>query len=302
MKQRLPAPDMPSWLEAMVPYQRYRVDVGGPRMHVMETGEGLPVVLLHGNPTWGFLYRRVVQALVDEPMRLLMPDLIGLGFSDKPRDPAIHQLASHQRWLARLLEGLGIDRCVLVVQDWGGAIGVGALAELAMRDVGLVVLNTVLTPPRPGFRPTAFHRFARMPVVSDLVFRGVGFPQVALAMAQGDRGSIGGPVARAYRYPLRRLADRQAPLALARMVPDGFDHPSIEPLRRCQRWVEDFDGPVSIVWGDRDPVLGRVRGWMEKLFPDAPIERTDAGHFLQEEVPGPIADAIKSVAARLAPG
>ncbi|HHH31628.1 MAG TPA: alpha/beta fold hydrolase [Polyangiaceae bacterium] len=298
---RLPAPEMPPWLEAMLPeVERYRVDVGDYAMHVMEKGEGLPVVLVHGNPTWGFLYRRVVEALSGSPdLRLIMPDLIGLGFSDKPAS-AVHQLANHTRWMRRFLEQLELERVVLVVQDWGGAIGVGGLAQLAPAPrAGLVVLNTVLTPPKPGFRATAFHRFSRIPVLSELAFRGLGFPQVRLDLAQGDKSSIRGDVARAYRYPLRRFRDNAAPLALARMVPDGFDHASIEPLRACQRYVEAFDGPAAIVWGDRDPVLGRVRGWMEKLFPDAPVTRTEAGHFLQEEVPGEIAEAIRDVAARM---
>lgn len=300
--QRLPAPDMPPWLAAMLPdVERYRVDVGGHRMHVMERGEGLPVVLVHGNPTWGFLYRRVVKALDDVPnLRLIMPDLIGLGFSDKPSSADVHQLANHTRWMRSFLEQLELDRVVLVVQDWGGAIGVGGLAQLdPAPKAGLVVLNTVLSPPRPGFRATAFHRFARMPLVSELAFRGLGFPQVRLDLAQGDKSSIRGDVARAYRYPLRHLRDNAAPLALARMVPDTFDHPSIAPLQACQRYVEAFPGPAAIVWGDRDPVLGRVRGWMEKLFPDAPVTRTEAGHFLQEEVPAEIAAAIRDVASRL---
>jgi len=302
--ERLKAPRMPSWLEAMLPgVSRYRVDVGGQAMHVMERGEGLPVVLVHGNPTWGFLYRRVVEAVFarrPDGLRLIMPDLIGLGFSDKPRSAQAHQLANHTRWMRRFLDQLELERVVMVVQDWGGAIGVGGLAQLDPAPrAGLVVLNTVLTPPKPGFRATAFHRFARMPVVSELAFRGLGFPQVRLDLAQGDKSSIRGAVARAYRYPLRHRWENAAPLALARMVPDSFDHPSIEPLRHCQRYVEGLDGPVSIVWGDRDPVLGRVRGWMEKLFPEAPVTRTEAGHFLQEEVPDEIAGAIVDVASRL---
>ena len=301
--ERLPAPRMPAWLKALLPdLERYRVDVGGQTMHVMECGEGLPVVLVHGNPTWGFLYRRVVEALSDQlgELRLIMPDLIGLGFSDKPTTGHVHHLANHTRWMRRFLEQLELERVILVVQDWGGAIGVGGLAQLDPAPrAGLVVLNTVLTPPKAGFRATAFHRFARMPVVSELAFRGLGFPQVKLDLAQGDKSSIRGKVARAYRYPLRRLSQNVAPLALARMVPDDFDHPSIGPLRSCQRYVEGFDGPAAIVWGDRDPVLGRVRGWMEKLFPDAPVTRTDAGHFLQEEVPDEIAAAIRDVASRM---
>ncbi len=162
-----------------------------------------------------------------------------------------------------------------------------------------MVLNTVVGPPKPGFRPTAFHRFSRAPVVSDLAFRWLEFPQRALHTAQGDRSTIRGPVARAYRFPLRRRADRAAPLALARMVPDSFEHPSIPELRRCQELIESFEGPAAIVWGDRDPILGRVRSHIERLVPHAAVTRTQAGHFLQAEVPEAIAVAIGSVCAQI---
>lgn len=291
---REPAPALPAWLERQLPFSRYRVDVGGLAMHVMERGEGLPVVMVHGNPTWGYLYRRVAAALPPEGLRLVVPDLIGLGLSDKPPASA-HRLDRHQEWMARLIERLAIDRCVMVVQDWGGAIGVGALALLPSVRAGLVVLNTALSPPREGFRPTAFHRFARAPVVSDLAFRGLGFPQRFLWSMPG----IGLSATRAYEFPLRRMRDNAAPLALARMVPDGFDHPSIAPLALVQRYVENFTGPAEIVWGDRDPILGRARTWVEKLLPHAPVTRTHAGHFLQEEVPSEIAAAVARVARRL---
>src|SRR4029078_1131831 len=112
--------------------------------------------------------------------------------------------------------------------------------------------------------------------------------------------SIRGEVARAYRFPLRRVADRVAPLALARMVPDSSEHPSVASLRVCPTLVRGFEGPSAVVWGDRDPILGRVRSWIEKLLPHAEVTRTEAGHFLQEEVPGAIAAAIRGVVKRLA--
>ncbi len=303
---------MPAWLRRLVPFRRYAVEVGdGLRAHVMEAGpeDGLPVVMVHGNPTWGFLYRKVVARLHGSGLRIVLPDLVGLGFSDKPRDPAIHTLENHIGWMRRTLDAAGIgDRCVMVVQDWGGAVGVGALAahEAAAagpgREVGLVVLNTVLSPPKKGFKATAFHRFARAPVVSGVAFRLLGFPQAALHRAQGDRGSIRGETAAAYKYPLRRLRENAAPLALARMVPDTFEHSSIAPLERVRAWVDAFEGPAAIVWGDRDPVLGRVRSFIEKLFPQARTTRTDAGHFLQEEVPDEIAAAVREVAGKMASG
>jgi pimeloyl-ACP methyl ester carboxylesterase len=297
----LPAPPMPAWLEAMLPsdIQRYSVDVGGYRMHVMERGSGRPVLMLHGNPTWGFLYRKVAAALTGEPLRLIMPDLIGLGFSDKPRTMDEHQLDLHGEWIGRLVDELDLAELIFVGQDWGGPIGLYALHERAHRVAGMVILNTVVGPPKSGFRPTLFHRFSRMPVISDVAFRLGGFPQNLLTLAQGDRRSMLGAVSRAYRYPLRHVRDRIAPLALARMVPDSQQHASIPALQACEDFVRAYQEPAAIVWGERDPVLGRVLGRIETMFPQAPVTRTQAGHYLQEEVPDEIAAAIRMVAAQI---
>jgi haloalkane dehalogenase len=298
LTEQIEPPGLPSWLADLVPDNRYQIDLGDYRVHVMEAGDpnGRAVLMVHGNPTWGFLYRRVVGELPDRGFRIIIPDLVGLGFSGKPRDAREHRLDSHQRWLGVLIEALDLQDVLLVVQDWGGPIGVGAFHGQQERLTGLVVLNTVLGPPRPRFRSTTFHRFSRLPMVSSLVFRGLGFPQRALWMAQGDRSSISGTVARAYRYPLRRFVDRVAPLALARMVPDSHQHPSIAGLERSQAIASSFAGPSAIVWGDRDPVLGRAFSRVARLLPAASVRRTEAGHFLQEEVPAEIAEAIERVA------
>lgn len=301
--ERGAAPPLPDWIARQLPdgVRRTLVDVGGRRMHVMEWGEGRPVLLLHGNPTWGFLYRKVAAALAGSPLNLIVPDLVGLGFSDKPRDGREHRLDRHAEWLGALLDGLagegGLEGLVFVAHDWGGAIGLRALADRPSLLRGLVLLNTVVSPPRPGFRPTSFHRLARLPLLSDLLFRGFAFPQALLHRVQGDPTSISGDVARAYRFPLAGLRNSAAPLALARMVPDSLEHPSVVPLRRCQELVQGFRGPSAIVWGDRDPILGRVRSWVQKLLPGARVTATPAGHFLQEEVPDEIADAVRFVAA-----
>jgi haloalkane dehalogenase len=297
---RLPAPTIPSWIAAELPFERYRVDVGGLAMHVMEHGEGMPVVMLHGNPTWGFLYRRVAARVRDAGVRVILPDLIGLGYSDRPAKPSDHTLAAHARWFGALLDTLDLRRFVFVGQDWGGPIGLRALADRSDRVAGMVILNTAIGPPRPGFRPTAFHRFANMPIVSDVAFRLLGFPQRALFAAQGDKRSLRGEVLRAYVEPLRHVRDNAAPLALARMVPDSAQHPSVADLRICQDFFTSARVPIEVVWGDRDPILGSVRRWIEKLRPDVPVTRTNAGHFLQEEVPDEIAAAVKRVVAAAA--
>ena len=294
---------MPGWLEELVPFERYLIEVGDQQMHVMENGEGRPVVLLHGNPTWGFLYRKVAMKLAGEPLRVIMPDLIGFGFSSRPAKASAHRLVNHAAWFGQFLDALDLRDLIFVGQDWGGAIGTLALAERPGLMTGIVLANTVVTPPKAGFNPTAFHKLAHLPVVSDVLFRGLGYPQSNLNLGQGERGSITGDVARAYKYPLRTWRDRGAVLNMAREVPDSMEHPSVELLQRCQAFVESFDGPAALVWGDRDPVLGRLKNRTARLLPQASVTSTSAGHFLQEQVPVEIAAAIVEVAsgARTAP-
>jgi cis-3-alkyl-4-acyloxetan-2-one decarboxylase len=290
-------PDMPAWIEDMLPAggRRRAVDAGGQLMHVMEWGKGMPVLMLHGNPTWGFLYRKIVHLLRDTPVHCIVPDLIGLGFSSKPLSWKDHSLINHAAWLGSFIDSLELDGMILVCQDWGGPIGVRALADRPRLLKGLVVMNTALRPPHQGFRPTLFHRFSNLPVISDVVFRLLGFPQNILHKVQGDPSSIQGTVAQAYRYPLRRLSERIAPLALARMVPSSLTHPSVKELEVCEEFIRTFHGPGIIVWGEKDPILGRVLRRTMELMPEAPVQRTTAGHFIQEEEPDAIARAITEV-------
>lgn len=297
------APMLPPWLAAELPFDRRTATLqsgryAGNRLHLVDTGprSARPVLLLHGNPTWSYLWRQVIARLGG--LRAVAPDLIGLGLSSKLPRLEDHTVADHAAAIAELIARLDLRGAILVVQDWGGPIGVVAAASQPQRIAGLVVLNTAVVLPRHP-HGTSFHRFARMPVVSDLAFRVLGFPLGILHRAQGDRSTMRGQVARAYRWPLRHMRDRIAPLALARMVPDSSDHPSIAPMRRGQAWVESFTGPSAIVWGSEDPILGRALKRHRQALPNADVTVTKAGHFLQEEVPAEIAAAINSVAARL---
>jgi len=132
--------------------------------------------------------------------------------------------------------------------------------------------------------------------VAPVLFRFAGFPLRSLDRVQADRRSISGEVARAYRWPFRTLADRAAPLGLARMVPDSATHPSVPGLREVDAWLRAFPGPVELVWGRKDPLLGGVLHRHVEALPRARVTETDAGHFLQEEVPEIIARSIRRLA------
>lgn len=272
-------------------------------MHVAEWGpaDGRPVLMVHGNPTWGFLWRKVIAAVQArtgrDAVRLVVPDLIGLGMSTKPRGSA-HSIEAHSAWLGAVIDELVPGPLVVAAQDWGGPISLHAMSTRRDRLRGLVLGNTAVSPPREGFKPTLFHRLSQMPVVSDVLFRYLGFPLGLLHTSQGDRSSIRGEVARAYRWPLARRADREAPLALARMVPDSLAHRSVPALEVTDELFRTVQVPIAIVWGDKDPVLGRVINHLARLRPDATVVRTQAGHFLQEEVPGELADSILAIVGR----
>lgn len=292
--ERLPAPELPDWLERQIPFDRYCVELSDRmRMHVMEQGEGRPVLLFHGNPTWGYLYRKVAGELVDDPLRLIMPDLMGLGFSDRvPRHR--FTLEDHIGWMAETLELLGIDDAIVVVQDWGGPIGLGAVARSSVTMKGLVVMNTAIGPPKPGFKPTLFHRLISAPGVGG-VARWLGLVEKNMARAQGDPASVSGVVRDSYLYPLE-WGGNDAVVDFVRLVPDSMEHPSVARLQEVGEFVDAYEGPAAIVWGEKDPVLGRLVGRVSRALPQAEVTRTTAGHFLQEEVPVEIATAIRSVA------
>lgn len=303
----VPPPLLPPFLEPLLPFERraYVLERGqdaGKTMHLLDHGprDGRTVLLLHGNPTWSFLWRKVIERL--PARRCVAPDLLGFGLSSKLSRSRDHTVVRHVDALEELVLALDLRGAVLVAQDWGGPLATAVGARLARRDpgrvAGLVLANTaVLVPDRP--RGTWFHRFARTPIVSQVAFRLLGFPQNRLAGVQGDRSSIKGVVAKAYRWPLAGVLDRAGPLGLARMVPDGLDHPSLPALREGEAWVKGFGGPMALVWGEKDPILGRALERHAQAFPQAPVTRTQAGHFLQEEVPELLAAAVEDVIRRI---
>ena len=274
-------------------YKSYFIEVEpGIKIHVLEIGQGYPVYLQHGNPTTGLLYRKVAELLPLDRVRVIMPTMVGLGFSTKV--PASeHTLDNHMRWMNRVLTTLDLTEAVYAGQDWGGPVGMGALSLSPGVLKGVLVMNTGFRAPRKPMDLSRAHALVKTPLVGELVVEALSpvfFTR--LAQVQGDPATMPPEVMDLYRRPLEDSGNGKATLALMRMVADGPDHASSPALRDIERYVGGLDIPAELVWGMNDPILGRGLPFMQEMFPTAPVTETEAGHFLQEEVPEIIAAAL----------
>ena len=289
------APPIPDWLEPIYPFRRHIFTGSEFAIHFVDEGEGPPIMLLHGNPTWSFLWRKLIPILSDNGYRVIAPDLFGLGLSEKPNFFGAHSLAAHGKHIGALVRQLNLRDLTIVGQDWGGPILGLMAAENPERIHGAVFANTAIRAVRKAPKVTPFHRLSHVPMVSNLLFRGLNLPVRGMAFAQGKNSQLDALAKKAYLYPLRNYSERAAPLALARAVPTSLKHPSVETLDKVDQWANTFQGPVKLVWGTHDPVLGSSIHGMKKLFPHAPVIETEAGHFLQEQVPGILTQAIMDI-------
>ena len=280
-------------------YKSYLIEVEpGLKVHVLEAGEGFPVFLMHGNPTSGFLYRKVVEKLPLNKVRVIMPTSLGLGFSSKI--PASeHTAENHIYWINKVLRELELKELVYAGQDWGGPIGMGALSLSPELLKGAVLLNTGFNAPKVNADLSPAHAIVKTPVLGEILLEVIFSIFERLESVQGNPDSWTTEVAELYGRPVYESGNSKAPLAMMRMVPDGPNHQSAPSMRRIEEYVNTLEIPAEIVWGENDPILGRALPIMQQNFPNARLTKTTAGHFLQEEVPNEIAEALIRVIAEL---
>ncbi|MEM7282227.1 MAG: alpha/beta fold hydrolase [Pseudomonadota bacterium] len=278
-------------------YKSYLVEVEpGIKIHVLEVGSGYPVYMQHGAPTSGFLYRKVANELPRDQFRIIMPTMVGLGFSSKV--PASqHTLDNHTRWMNEALNQLALDELIYMGHDWGGPVGMGALVRSPELLKGAVILNTVFTvPTEKGTLPTPL-KVIKTPVIGEFLLEGLTSSFNQMPGVQVDSDSISADVLELYERPVRDSGNTKGPLAILRMAADGPDHPTATQLKGIVDYIQSLEVPTAIVWGMNDPILGTRLPEMINHFPEADVTETGAGHFLQEEGDGPeaIADAIQRV-------
>jgi haloalkane dehalogenase len=268
------------------------------RMHYVDAGDpqGSPVLLLHGQPTWSYLYRHVIAVLVERGLRCIAPDNIGFGRSDKPREPATYTYRRHVDWATAFMDALDLHGVTLVVQDWGGPIGLGALAARPHRVAGAVASNTVLhtcDPALAGELTWANHATddGRM-VVEQALLEYVAFCARARELVPsmfvgGALGSLDDATRAAYDAPFPEARYTAGVRQMTALIPLTPNDPGARTGRATTEALTRWSGALLTAFSDGDPA---TRGWERVLQRTAPgaagrHHRTieGAGHFVQEE-------------------
>ena len=267
------------------PFAPHWLEIGTERMHYVDEGHGDPVLLLHGEPTSSFLWRKIIPQL---PGRIVAPDLIGFGRSDKPEDIGWYSYDRHVDSIARLVQELDLTGLTLVVHDWGGPIGLRVAVEHPERVDRLVLLNTGI-----GGGSAPSERWLRFrEVVRELG----GALDIGRLVEAGTAQGLDDDVRAAYDAPFPTPASKAGALAFPEMVPTEPEHPNTAPMNKVRDALREWHKPALVVWGAEDTILpdGIARAMVE-LIPGArgPVLLDGASHFLQEDRPDEVADAIR---------
>jgi haloalkane dehalogenase len=271
---------------------------GGPlRVAFLDEGppEAEPVLLMHGEPSWSFLYRSMVKPLVDAGHRVIAPDLVGFGRSDKPSRAEDYTYARHVGWMRRaIIEGLDLSGICLVGQDWGGLIGLRLLAEDAERFARVVVANTGL-PTGDDRMSEAFDRWQRFSQTSPAF-------DIGRIVTSGCATQLPPEVVAAYEAPFPTDEYKAGARVFPSLVPTRPDDPAAEANRQAWKVLEIWERPFLTAFSDRDPITGGGDRIFQRTVPgargQAHITISGAGHFLQEDRGAQLAGVVADFIAR----
>ncbi len=275
------------------PFEARYLSVGDIRLHYVDEGprDAPPLLFVHGNPTWSYLWRRPIAELSAQGRRCIAFDHMGFGRSDKPPHLAPYTLRTHIDNALGLIDQLDLTDVVLVAHDWGGPIGVGALLERADGLRGMVLLNTWAWE-LPSFLPPFVREFRTEGLGEILALGGNLFVEsIPGGMARRDTDPV---MMDAYRAPFPDYWSRVGTLAFQRDIPITERDRSAALISTIHESLPALDVPVTLVWGMRDPVFQPVflDQWCE-LFPHARVvELADAAHFVPEDRPDAVVDAL----------
>jgi haloalkane dehalogenase len=266
------------------------VDVGGPRMAYVEDGpaSASPILCLHGEPSWSFLYRKMIPIFAAAGHRVLAPDLIGFGRSDKPSQRSDYSYQSHMDWLTAFLRSLDLRHVTLVCQDWGGLLGLRLAAENPERFDRIVAANTFL-PTGDQPMPKAFFDWREYSQTTPNL-------NVGAIVSRGCATTLAPEIVAAYDAPFPDESFKEGARQFPTLVPASPDDPASPANRRAWEVLSKWDKPVFTAFSDQDPITRGADKLLQAMIPGAKgrehVTITGGGHFLQEDRGEELASAV----------
>ena len=280
----------PDWLDKLYPFKSNFFKLpDNLSLHYIDEGQGEPVLMLHGNPTWSFYYRNLA-AEFSKSHRVIVPDHIGCGLSDKPQDYA-YTLKQHIENLEKLVAHLKLKDIILIVHDWGGAIGFGLLERHPELVRKIVILNTAAY----TSEVIAFQiNMCRIPVLAEQVIRRLnGFALTATYMAVAKKMPT--EIRKGYLFPYDSYANRIATAKFVADIPMNPKHRSYQTLKNIELSLSKHHCPVLILWGKKDFCFHDyfLNRWKE-IYPHATVKIFEnAGHYVLEDAGDEIISELK---------
>jgi haloalkane dehalogenase len=266
-------------------------DDGALRMAYIDEGprgDGEVVLLLHGEPSWSFLYRKVIERIAAAGLRVVAPDLVGFGRSDKPAARTDYTYQRHVDWVKAFLSAMDLERVTLVCQDWGGLIGLRIVGEEPERFERVIAANTFL-PTGDQPMPEAFFTWRQFS-------QSVPELPVGFIVKSGCARDVAPEVMAAYDAPFPDETYKAGARAFPMLVPASPDDPASEPNRRAWEVLKRFERPFLTAFGDSDPITRGADRFLQGLIPGAKgrphTTLARAGHFLQEDDGGALGQVV----------
>ena len=283
-----------SWVDTtLYPFNSKYLSLDSGKMHYIDEGQGETILCLHGEPSWSYLYRKMIPIL-SKSHRVIAPDLIGFGRSDKYVSVKDYSFEMHFSKLEKFIRILGLNNITVVVQDWGGLLGLPLLAEHPNLFKRVVVMNTYLpTGKKP--MPLAFKLWKGLSQLSP-------FMPVGSILSAGTHQKLSASAKQAYNAPFPSAKYKAGAKIFPALVPSSESDPAVPYMLKARAVLKEWQKPAFVLFSDKDPIMSGAWKWFYHNIPTAKnqpqITIKDAGHFLQEDKGEEIATHINAFMLR----